>query len=167
MAFRENNDLQRPQRIHWSGWVLAMVPAENENNRRNLEIRGQGQVGYRKSTIRDALGEACSYNCGIYEWKATRNDQRDKVVYVGSTCPRGGPCPRLKKRIIGYCTNGSHKEDLINNALRDGYELWVRYKVAANVEEAKRLENELLAMYDYAWNIRNNGHIRNHVLPSL
>ena len=136
-----------------------MVPFKNENNRINLEVRGQGQQGYMKSDIGVALGDVGN-NCGIYEWRATRNDQPNRVVYVGSTCPREGLCPRLRNRIIGYCTNGNHKQVLINDALRKGYELWVRYKLAENVEEARRLENELLAMYDYAWNVRRNDFIR-------
>ena len=32
----------------------------------------------------------------------------------------------LKGRIFEYHTNGSHKRDLINDALSRGYELWVR-----------------------------------------
>lgn len=142
-----------------------MVPFENENNRRNLEKRGQRQVGYTKSNIRDSLGRA-GKNCGIYEWQATRDRQPNTVVYVGSTCPRGGSCPRLRNRIIGYCTDGNHKMDLINDALRKRYELWVRFKRAENVEQARNRENELLARYDYAWNIRNNDDIRN-ILPPL
>ena len=62
-----------------------MVPLDS--NRRNLEPRGPGQVGYMSSSIEtalDILGELC----GIYEWKAkgTRPDQPNNVVlYVGST----------------------------------------------------------------------------------
>ena len=138
-----------------------MVPFRNENNRKHLEVRGQGQEGYINLAV--ALGDVGN-NCGIYEWRATRNDQPNRVVYVGSTCPRGGLCPRLKKRIIGYCTNGNHKNHLITDALRKGYELWVRYKLAKNVENARGLENELLEKYDYAWNKRSNGVIRG-ILP--
>ena len=46
---------------------------------------------------------------------------------------------------------------MINEALRRGYTLEVRYKVANNEEDAKAQENELLEKYNYAWNIRNNG----------
>ena len=158
---RENSRLQPPQSAGWSTWILAMVPFTN--NRIIFEARSHGQEGYVKSDIGDALG-GVGNNCGIYEWRATRNDQPKRVVYVGSTCPRGGLCPRLKNRIIGYCTNGNHKKDLINDALRKGYELWVRYKLAENVVEARGLENDLLAMYDYAWNVRSNGVIRG-ILP--
>ena len=85
------------------------------------------------------------------------------VVYAGSTCPRqtdGGEWSRLKSRIINYCRHGNLKAFQVNDALSRGYELWVRYKQARSGEEAKAWENTLLAMYDYAWNVRNNGNIR-------
>jgi len=82
------------------------------------------------------------------------------VVYVGSTCTRNGRCERLKSRIVGYCKHGNHKAGLIKDELREGYELWVRVKQASGEEDAKAQENALLAMYDYAWNIRNNNSIR-------
>lgn len=112
----------------------------------------------------DEIGEVC----GIYEWRASRLPRRGpaihKVVYVGSTCPRQlGNFPRLRSRILNYCIHGNHEKELINDALNRGYELSVRYKEAANVEEATGLENELLKKYNYAWNIRNNA-IR-EVLP--
>lgn len=79
-------------------------------------------------------------------------------------------------RILEYCTNGSHKDDLINDALRRGYELQVRVKVVGRMwnpvrriwhpreEVAENEENKLLATYNYAWNKRNNGQIR-EILP--
>ena len=52
------------------------------------------------------------------------------------------------------------KKDLINDALGRGYELWVRVKMSTATYDcdldAERMENELLAKYNYAWNIRNN-----------
>ena len=54
----------------------------------------------------------------------------------------------------------NYKEDLINDALRRKYELWVRFKQARSAEEAQAWENALLAAYDYACNVRNNGNIR-------
>jgi len=66
----------------------------------------------------------------------------------------------IKRQNLEYCTNGSHKKDLINDALERGYELWVRVKISTPRrncrEDAERMENELLAKYNYAWNIRNN-----------
>ena len=128
----------------------------------NLEPRGQGQVGYMWSGIRNTFG-AEGEHCGIYEWQARREDQPPRIVYVGSTC-RSKP-GALRDRILEYCTTGSHKASLINSALRRGYELRVRVKVAGGCssrfkEEAEDMENDLLDKYDYAWNKRRNGGTR-------
>lgn len=152
---RESSRLQGEQCRGWSAWTRAMVPPDS--NGRNLEPRGPGQVGYMSSRIEDALGNLTEL-CGIYEWRAkgTRPDQPSYIVYVGSTCVRRKP-QKLGGRIIRYCKYGNHKEDLINEALARGYELWVRVKPASSEREAQGLENALLRDYDYAWNKRQNG----------
>ena len=141
----------------WSGWKRAMVPPQTEVQNRYLQPRGQNQVGYICSSIRNAFPDEAEH-CGIYEWQASRSAQPNRVVYVGSTCR--GKAGALRDRILEYCRNGSHKKDLINDALRSGYELWVRVKISQARrncrEDAERMENELLARYNYAWNIRNN-----------
>ena len=156
--FRETNNLVPFQgQGPWSQWMRAMVPISS----RFTENRGPGQVGYMWSNIRNELNGVVGL-CGIYEFQVNGGTQ-SAVVYVGSTCPRqadSGQCRRLKNRIINYCRHGNHKADLINYALSSGYELWVRYKQAGSPEEAQAWENALLAMYDYAWNVRNNGNIR-------
>ena len=139
-----------------------MVPTSHG---RFTENRGPGQPGYMWSNIRNVLNEVAGL-CGIYEFqvRGTLPGQlQGAIVYVGSTCPRGadgGLCRKLNSRIINYCRQGNHKAFQINGALRRGYELWVRYKQARSAEEAQAWENALLAEYDYAWNVRNNGYIR-------
>ena len=139
-----------------------MVPTSHGSYTEN---RGRGQPGYMWSNIRNVLDEVAGL-CGIYEFQARGTlpgQLQSAIVYVGSTCPRGadrGLCRRLNSRIINYCRHGNHKEDLINDALRRKYELWVRYKQARSAEEAQAWENALLAAYDYSWNVRNNGNIR-------
>ena len=156
---RETSNLTAELSRDWGEWVKAMVPPNDRG--RNLERRGGDQVGFICTQIRTAFPECC----GIYEWRATRTLRRRShyVVYVGSTCraKRGG----LRKRINEYCTNGSHKENIINDALRRGYQLWVRVKTSRRKtkEDAENMENELLERYNYAWNVRNNT-IRN-ILP--
>ena len=139
----------------WSNWKRAMVPPITA--RYNLEPRGQNKVGSICSSIKKAFPDQ-DQCCGIYEWQARRSRQRPRVVYVGSTC-------RAKRRSLGrrireYCRSGSHKSDLINDALGRGYELWVRVKISTpdchSRLDAEWMENELLAKYNYAWNIRNN-----------
>lgn len=139
----------------WSGWKRAIVPPQTESH--NRQPRKQNQVGYICSSIRNAFPDEAEHS-GIYEWQARRSDEPSRVVYVGSTCR--GKAGALRNRILEYCRNGSHKEDLINDALRRGYELWVRVKVSQALDDCKadaeRMENELLAKYNHAWNIRNN-----------
>ena len=146
----------------WSDWNRAIVPPQTVDY--NLELRGKHQVGFICSSIRSAFPDQAGH-CGIYEWQARHHGQHNRVVYVGSTCTRKRGS--LRRRILKYCRNGSHKRDLFNDALSRGYELWVRVKIsqARNNprEDAERMENELLATYNYAWNVRNNA-IRN-ILP--
>jgi len=150
----------------WSKWRRAMVPPYTLGN--NLKRRGPNQVGFICSSIRTAFPDQAR-NCGIYEWLARGTlpgQPKNRVVYVGSTCTvKPGA---LRGRILEYCRNGSHKEDLINDALIRGYELWVRVKSTRYPRKlnAERMENKLLATYSYAWNKRNNGNIR-YILPWL
>ena len=148
---RENAHLPRDG---WSKWVKAMVPDGPDDE--DYENRGDRQDGLMCTNIKHALPE----RCGIYEWRVERTDegQPNVVVYVGSTCRNKQGA--LRSRILEYCTNGSHKHDLINDALLHGYELSVRVKITGSRLAAEKEENELLNKYDYAWNIRNNGNIR-------
>ena len=61
--------------------------------------------------------------------------------------------------IAGYCWHGNHKAALINDTLTKGYTLEVRYKQTFNEADARQQENDLLDVYDYAWNKRCNGGI--------
>ena len=155
--------LRENSRVRWSVWKRAMVPPQTVGH--NLQPRGQNQVGFICSSITDDFPGEAQY-CGIYECQARRSNQPNRVVYVGSTCRiKGGS---LRDRIFEYCRNGFHKRDLINHALARGYELWFRFKITTarfNHADAERMENELLAMYNYAWNIRNNA-VRSILPPS-
>ena len=152
----------------WSPWKTAMVPYKtvDKTGTELTEERGPDQEGYMWSDVDDELCEVGGL-CGIYEFQArgTKNDQLESaVVYVGSTCPRDaddGKCLKLRSRIIRYCRYGNHKAHLINDALSRGYELWVRYKkTGGSAKKAQKWENDLLNKYDYAWNERSNGSIR-------
>ena len=146
----------------WSNWELAMAPLPV-----GFEPRGPNQPGMIFSGIRNAFPLQARH-CGIYEWRAkgTLPHQPSHIVYLGSTC-RTKP-GALRGRILEYCANGSHKRHLSNDALCRGYELWVRVKIVEGInasrKNAESMENALLAWYDYAWNIRNNGQIR-RILP--
>lgn len=152
---REESNLHAPHSQGWSNWKKAMVPEEKIGYTQN---RGRNQEGFIWKNILDE-GFIPRDLCGIYEWRTIRQGQpkRAQVVYVGSTCRRHGTFHWLQNRILGYCSTGNHKTVLINEALRRGYTLEVRCKVANNEEDAKTKENELLEKYNYAWNIRKNG----------
>ena len=148
----------------WTNWIWAMAP-EKTTRVWNLKTRRNHQ-GYRNTNIAEELWEEndnVTRLCGINEWRATQSFGSDPiVVYVGSTCSRnGGPCTRMKNRIVSYCKHGNHKSDHINKALSRGYELWVRFMPTGSEKEARKMEDYLLGKYDYAWNKRKNGKIRN------
>lgn len=137
-----------------------MVPEEKNGDTKN---RGKNQEGFIWKNILEEGTIPCNL-CGIYESRTVRQHQPNRVVYVGSTCTRRGRFDCLQNRIRRYCSTGNHKTALINDALRRGYTLEVRYKVANDEEDAKTQENELLEKYNYAWNIRNNNALRD-ILP--
>lgn len=162
---REKRRLKREQSQGWSKWKKAMVPLDPHRKHRG----DPDQVGLIHSRIEKAFRDKARH-CGIYEWRAegTLSGQPDRtVVYVGSTCRCPSKPGVLLARILEYCRDGSHKKDLINDALRKGYELWVRVKVVEGKNPrkgAEKMENALLNKYDYAWNTRLNGEIR-YILP--
>ena len=143
--------------------MRAIVPNREEHFD---QAPNDGDRGFMRTNTRAAFPNNTLNMCGIYEWKAvaTFAHQLEYVVYVGSTCRKKPGA--LGQRINEYCRMGSHKHDLINEALREGYELWVRVKTSALNEEkdAEEMENKLLEKYNYAWNKRKNGKIR-HILP--
>ena len=136
--------------------------APSNTIRKSTKPREHGEVGKMNPRILAALIEAnpgvsIRNLCAVYEWKATLAFGREpRVIYVGST-------GNLQNRIYGYCV-GNHKTALIDDALRRGYELWVRFKPVENEEQARRMENELLTTYNYAWNVRRNRALRS-ILP--
>ena len=144
----------------WSTWRKMMVPTADGAGQ-DFKARPGDLPGYRlpPQEVMKKLGDDGDM-CGTYEWRARRNQEgaQGRVVYVGSTCR--GKRGSLSARINEYCQNGSHKNEEINGALENNYELWVHVKTCSQKITAENRENQLLAMYDYAWNIRNNGHMR-------
>ena len=105
-----------------------MVPLIPDQLPVGFEPRGPNQAGLICSSIRSAFPYFARH-CGIYIWraKATLQHQPSHVVYPGGTCTvKPGA---LKGRILQYCTNGSHEQDLINDTWSKGYEHWVRVKI--------------------------------------
>ena len=160
MRAKPQREKSRLPRKGWSKWIKAMVPDYTAG--KNLKRRGPNQVGFISASIRKAFPHLANL-CGVYEWGAKRpllGQHKNRVVYLGNTCKPGA----LKGRIQGYCRNGSHKADLMNDALLRGYEFSVRFKPTrvGRKRNAERMENKLLSEYNYAWNKRLNGNrVRN------
>lgn len=72
-----------------------------------------------------------------------------RIVYVGETS-----CER--KRVIAYASHGSHLSKIIGSHLRDGWCLYYRAQATNSKRAAVRMQNNLLAIHDYDWNIRLN-----------
>ena len=161
----EAKPLREDSHLHpaagWSNWKKTMVPNQPDDDPQNLQAPNGS--GFSCRNIKDAFREHTRH-CRIYEWQARRGGQPRRVVYVGCTCR--SKAGKLRARILEYCRNGSHKRDLINDALDKGYELWVRVKYTRiNTKSAAEYkENVLLDKYNYAWNERRNG-VRRIVLP--
>ena len=130
----------------WSKWLELMVPGKDLGE--GFLNRNDNQEGSYKSE--NLPGDDI---CGIYEWKVWKSG-KGIIVYLGSSCNEG-PAP-LRNRILQYCRDGAHKHELINDALRKGYELRLRYRIFEGVGESKIAEDYLLKKYNYAWNEQNN-----------
>ena len=70
-------------------------------------------------------------------------------VYVGET-------GNLRKRMSDYGKEGSHLNDVIDEALDQGYSLYFRYQRRRTKWTAQRSEMYYLDKYDYDWNIASN-----------
>mmetsp|Transcript_3129 Transcript_3129/g.11285 ORF Transcript_3129/g.11285 Transcript_3129/m.11285 type:complete len:326 (+) Transcript_3129:219-1196(+) len=93
----------------------------------------------------------------VYEFAISRGprDSMKKVkVYLGQTRD-------AKRRMhCEYRSNGSHLLPFFEHALDQGYVVWRRVRYFETKEEAKQMEEEVLRVYDFAWNERLNGATR-------
>jgi hypothetical protein len=148
--YRENVEtIETPPGIgNWSNWHEVMVPGKDLEGYKNRNLDHEGSYNLREDYPAKGV-------CGIYEWKVEREGD-EKVVYVGSSCNQG---QSMKGRIVEYCQDGSHDpaRGLINDALRKGYKLHLRYKKYNGVVQSGQAEIFLLKKYNYAWNERKNG----------
>ena len=147
----------------WTPWVLAITPKKHDSNFRRRKTHEYQRPGYKitKAELTRQFDNETK-SCGVYEWMARHTATRNKyVVYIGSTCrSKSG---NFIDRIYEYCSNGSHKADLIDSALERGYELLVHFKGSGdtsgtnnrNKASAECDENAVLRRYDYAWNVRS------------
>jgi len=73
-----------------------------------------------------------------------------RIVYVGETVNE-------TKRVIAYASHGSHLAKIVEWHLKQGWHLFYRAQIKNSKSEAIRTQNNLLAEFDYDWNIRLNG----------
>lgn len=73
-----------------------------------------------------------------------------RIVYVGETANE-------KRRVIAYASHGSHLAEIVEWHLKRGWHLFYRAQIKDSKSEAIRAEQNLLAAFDYDWNIRLNG----------
>ncbi len=92
----------------------------------------------------DYEGPAC-YELGI-GGPRYRNIQ---PVYVGET-------GNEKKRLSDYARHGSHLAHIIAQDIKKGYSLYYRAQAMLSKKDAKRMQNNLLQRFQYAWNIQLN-----------
>ena len=149
---------------HWSAYQCILSP--NRDNTTSEE-RNNGNTGYHisRATLEEFIGDV---RCGIYELMITKPrtrasdpDPKRTVVYIGNTCREGR---NLTDRIMEYCRSGSHKADNINKVLRDGHEVYVRFKPSrdssgeSTVVQARQDEDQVLYRFKYPWNIQYPPH---------
>ena len=72
-----------------------------------------------------------------------------RIVYVGETSNE-------RKRVVAYASHGSHLPKIINYHLRQGWCLFYRAQLRTSKAAAIRTQNNLLARYEYDWNIQLN-----------
>ena len=96
----------------------------------------------------------------------------DAYDYEGPACyelivagPRGGNlCEKYigetdneRRRLQTYARYGSHLKELIEDALQNGNRLYYRAHAHPTKELAKRMQDKMLALYNYPWNKMLNG----------
>jgi len=96
----------------------------------------------------------------VYEFQLRESGKTPMTVYIGSTCrERGDKSPR--QRIQQYLQTGERKQEMIEDALNHGLEIWLRItQDTKSMDQANEIENEMLDKYEYAWNARRNWGVR-------
>ena len=134
----------------WTGWKEIIKPTITPEEE-SKGWRGRRENWYTNSVELKKLKESIDGKSGIYELRLNK-EGKTCVVYIGSSCAEGG----LYTRLSQYVRNGDHKAPLIQIALSEGATIEARACTYKDCETAQARENEVLAKFDYLWNIRNN-----------
>ena len=114
----------------FSDWVLFMQRYGSPE-----VVKRRDEIGYVSKNWTMLLRYQLN-GCGIYEIQIRRAYIKPKIVYVGSTCRKRNDCS-LERRLSEYTRNGSHKKELIDQALRWKYDIYVRIKKLEIRSDAK------------------------------
>jgi hypothetical protein len=109
--------------------------------------------------------------CGWTSWRLLADKRfwyEDCFDWDGPACyelgtggPRGGRIQphyvgetgNERRRIKAYASHGSHLADIIDDHLRRGWRLYYRAISCVSKPRAKELQDNLLARFEYDWNI--------------
>lgn len=96
------------------------------------------------------------------EWFDASLDREGPACYeIGTGGPLGGKMEwhyvgetqNEKSRMTRYGRDGSHLSKIIERHLKDGWHIWYRACACKTKAAAKRMQDNLLARYEYDWNI--------------
>eukprot|EP00112_Aurelia_sp_Birch-Aquarium-sp1_P001736 Seg119.4 transcript_id=Seg119.4/GoldUCD/mRNA.D3Y31 product="hypothetical protein" protein_id=Seg119.4/GoldUCD/D3Y31 len=133
----------------WSSWKRAVVPAQNVDEVRRFDARGIGLVS-RNISRRNPFGHGGNSQHGLFEFEVRAPYGNRMVVFLGRPT-YGSLYQQIKEHCIGQGF-GSRQKRLIDDAVKYGYELYVRIKPLANAEEEEAEWQDILDECDYAWN---------------
>ncbi len=129
----------------WSEWIPALLPVS------------QNAWFQKHPGIKNFVNVQQLNHWGVYELALCDPDKKLYVVYAGSSS-----C--LYKRIEKYLAHGDHIAARLSPYLKLGCSVWVRWRQGKNwnrLADFEALESYMLATYDYAFNVKNNGNFRN------
>lgn len=106
------------------------------------ELRKIADKNYWYTDILDYDGAAC-YELAV----AGPRGGSPRIVYVGET-------RNERSRLTCYARHGSHLSSIIDSYLAGGWSLYYRAQALAAKEAAKRMQDNRLAEFFYAWNRR-------------
>lgn len=101
-----------------------------------------------KGQLRRGAVDECKATPGVYEVGIAHSAYGDdiSVVYVGKSS-------NVRQRILSqYCLKGDKLANDLRPYLEEGFEVYFRWRHVDTINDAVRLEYELLSTYDYAFN---------------
>ena len=139
----------------WSSWVHILSQREHEG------FKSHNQTGYCRCDWKNVSNEDKDkfQYCGVYELMIKKPHSLNKVVYVGCiTTQYKGRSPL--KFIEEFLMTEVHT--ILNSVVAEGYDVYVRVEPTGtdiddtgktmSHERAQNRKDQLLNVYDYAWN---------------